>query len=318
MKLIEIIILSICLSKCICQINPIIAEWTKSTGSGYGGFNTNVYKIEYSSSYVWVSTNSIPSFSIGPWANNPNNAKGMDYTFQFPLNPTYNIGTPTKVPLGHIGLWINGVSVFNADDGMTYNNLGVWKRNAYIWEGVSFDSCKGHPNGKSEYHMHISSGCLYNTSASHHSPLIGFAFDGFPIYGPYGYSSANDSSSSIKRIETSYKLRSITDRTSLPDGTVLDSTYYGPSIASYNLSSFIEDYEYQTGYGDLDEYNGRYCKTPEYPDGIYAYFIATDSSLTPIYPFVVGPYYRGNILPGNTGPNSGKLSAAKATVYFEN
>ena len=44
------------------------------------------------------------------------------------------------------------------------------------------------------------------TSTSH-SPLIGFMFDGYPVYGPYAYSSANDSTSSIKRMVTGYALR---------------------------------------------------------------------------------------------------------------
>ncbi len=49
------------------------------------------------------------------------------------------------------------------------------------------------------------------------------------------------------------------------------------------------------GTGDLDQYNGRWCVTPEYPSGTYAYFVATDSSGSPAYPFVVGPYYYGTV-----------------------
>ena len=135
---------------------------------------------------------------------------------------------------------------------------------------------------------------MYTPSSSSHSIVIGWAFDGFPIYGPYGYSSAYDSSSSIKLISTSYHTRSISDRTTLANGTVLDSTYYGPTInATYPLGSYLEDYEYTSGYGDLDEYNGRWCVTPEYPSGTYAYFIPVDSSLTPQYPYTIGPYYYG-------------------------
>lgn len=43
----------------------------------------------------------------------------------------------------------------------------------------------------------------------------------------------------------------------------------------------------------MDEYNGRWCVTPEFPSGTYAYFVATDSSGDPAYPFVIGPYYYG-------------------------
>ncbi|CAF0812471.1 unnamed protein product [Brachionus calyciflorus] len=297
------------------QVYPIITKWVKSNGTGYANAKTNVYKITYTSDYVYVSTNSIPTFSIGPWASNPNDAKGQSFTFRLPINPSYS-STKVEVPLGHIGLWLNGVSVYNADDGMTYNNKGVWKRNAYVFEGVSFDACKGHPDGSSEYHQHISSSCLYNNTANYHSPLIGFAFDGYPIYGPYGYSSATDTSSAIKRLTTSYKTRSITDRTTLSNGTVLTADLQGPTLAEYALGSYLQDYEYSAGYGDLDEYNGRYCKTPEYPSGTYAYFVATDSSLTPVYPFVVGPYYRGVVESANFGTGSGKFTSS-GTVYYE-
>ena len=80
---------------------------------------------------------------------------------------------------------------------------------------------------------------MYTTAnSSYHSPLLGFAFDGYPIYGPYGYSSANNSASSIKLLQTS-----ITARTSLYNGTVLSYTYFGPTInTTYPLGSYIEDY----------------------------------------------------------------------------
>ena len=63
-----------------------------------------------------------------------------------------------------------------------------------------------------------------------HSPIIGYALDSYPIYGPFGYSSANDSSSSIKRMSSGYTLRSISDRTTLSNGTTLSSYYYGPTV----------------------------------------------------------------------------------------
>lgn len=68
---------------------------------------------------------------------------------------------------------------------------------------------------------------------SKHSPLLGFIFDSYPIYGPFGYSNANDSSSTIRRMVPGYELRNITKRTSLADGTVLTSTYYGPDVITY-------------------------------------------------------------------------------------
>jgi hypothetical protein len=143
---------------------------------------------------------------------------------------------------------------------------------------------------------------MYSKSSSSHSPIIGYAFDGFPIYGPYGYTNPNDATSAIKRIQTSYALRTDNSRTTLPDGTAASAA--GPAIGgSYPLGAFIQDYKYTAGSGDLDEYNGRFGKTPEYPNGIYAYFVATDSSLNPVYPFVIGPSYYGTVETSNIGPN---------------
>ena len=171
---------------------------------------------------------------------------------------------------------------------MSYESLGVWQRNAYYWEYTSFDSCLGHPDASGTYHNHVNPICLYNyTNSAAHSPIVGWAFDGYPIYGTFGYNSANLSTSAIKRIQSSFVLRSITNRTSLSNGTMLSSTYYGPPINStYPLGSFLQDYVYSAGSGDLDQYNGRWCVTPDFPSGTYAYFITTNSSGVPQYPFI--------------------------------
>jgi hypothetical protein len=65
--------------------------------------------------------------------------------FEIPRHPIQNTGSPTTVGLGHIGVWSNGVSIFNVSDAMSYNNQDIWNRNAYFWEGPGFDACLGHP-----------------------------------------------------------------------------------------------------------------------------------------------------------------------------
>lgn len=299
------------------QTNPVITAWAKSTGTGYSGIKANITKIQYSSNYVYISAASIPGYSIGPWSN-PNTPSDMQFIFKFPLNPT-EAATKTTVPLGHVGLWLNGVSIYNADDGQTYNSLGVWRRNAYVFEGSSFDSCKGHADVSKEYHHHVSPKCFYDyTATSVHSPILGFAFDGFPIYGPYGYSTATDSTSGIKKLVSGYKTRTITDRTTLSNGTTLTSTYYGPTLTEYKIGSFLEDYEFSSLGADLDIYNGRYCKTPEYTSGTYAYFVNVDSSGDGVYPFVIGASYYGNVISTNLGSGSGKSAVSETTtVYFD-
>ena len=73
----------------------------------------------------------------------------------------------------------------------------------------------------------------------------------------------------------------------------------GPPVATYPLGDCVDDYIYTAGAGDLDAHNGRYCYTPEYPGGTYAYFVTINDSLKPVYPFVIGPTYYGVV--GSTG-----------------
>tara|TARA_A200000113_G_scaffold226021_1_gene249552 strand:- start:21434 stop:43285 length:21852 start_codon:yes stop_codon:yes gene_type:complete len=128
-----------------------------------------------------------------------------------------------------------------------------------------------------------------------HSPIIGWAFDGNPIYGPYGYIDPTDQNSGIRRLRTSYKLKTnvVFDQATNPNPARID----GPLLSEYPAGSFVADYFYDFQSGDLDNYNGRFCKTPEYPGGTYAYFITIDASDTgiPEFPYILGPQF--NSLP---------------------
>ncbi len=114
-----------------------------------------------------------------------------------------------------------------------------------------------------------------------HSPIVGFAYDGNPIYGPFGYENPGDASSNIIRLSSGYSLKSTRQN--------------GPSVTQYPLGSFVEDYQWvasvNSGKTVLDQNNGRFCVTPDYPEGIYAYFITIDSSNVPVYPYILGENY---------------------------
>ena len=121
-----------------------------------------------------------------------------------------------------------------------------------------------------------------------HSPIIGWAYDGNPIYGPYGYSDADNIDSSLKLLETGYTLNT--------------SNIIGRPSA-FASGFFVEDYVFDST-GDLDVHNGRYCKTPEFPQGIYAYFcgIKTDSltnQLIPSFPYFVGNTFKSGLYTEN-------------------
>lgn len=296
--------------------DPVITSWIQTPGqTGYNGIASNVQKVDYTNTDVYVSCTCIPGYDIGPWVGQPNVPANQNFCFKITRNPQQNTGTPTKVGLGHVGVWTNGVSAFNVSDAQSYNNQGVWNRNAYYWEGVGFDDCLGHPQQNGEYHHHVNPRCLYDDlDDTKHSPIIGWAFDGFPIYGAYAYTNTNGTGA-IKRMETSYRLRNISQRTTLPDGSTASSA--GPAVGGqYPLGAYMEDYEYVQGLGDLDANNGRFCVTPEYPNGIYAYFVTIDANINPAYPYTLGTNYYGVVQAGNTGMQSGHNTIPGSAVTY--
>ena len=121
-----------------------------------------------------------------------------------------------------------------------------------------------------------------------HSPIIGFAYDGNPIYGPFGHENPLDSTSSIVRMTSSYSI----------NGNRSD----GPSLTTYPLGTFVNDYTYTHKSGTLDQNNGRFCITPDFPQGTYAYFITIDSNQVPQYPYLLGENFYS--LPVDSNYNS--------------
>ena len=121
-----------------------------------------------------------------------------------------------------------------------------------------------------------------------HSPIIGFAYDGNPIYGAFGHQNPLDVQSPIVRMTSGYSIK--------------NSRSDGPSVNRYPLGSFIDDYNYVHRSGSLDENNGRFCITPEFPKGTYAYFLTIDSNQTPQFPYIVGANFYS--LPVDSNYNS--------------
>ena len=70
----------------------------------------------------------------------------------------------------------DGYSYTCSSQSFSTSGSNIWQRNAYVYEGVSFDSCNGHPDGSSAYHNHIDPKCLYNKTSTAHSPIIGQFF----------------------------------------------------------------------------------------------------------------------------------------------
>ena len=107
------------------------------------------------------------------------------------------------------------------------------------------------------------------------SGIIGWAYDGNPIYGPHAYTNPENTSSGLKTLTSGYSssLSNIDDR---PSG--------------FDLGFFVEDYKFD-GSGDLDEYNGRYEKNDEFPNGVYAYHATINE-----FPYFIGNKYRSELV----------------------
>ena len=317
-------LLLICTLFTNAQLSPAITSWIQNPDTslpanrGYGNIPSNCIKVQYSTTDVYVSCFCIPGYSIGPWSN-PNVAENQNFVYKITLNPQKNTGAPTAIGLGHIGVLKNGVSVFNANDAQFVNS--VWSRNGYYFEFPSFDNCIGHPQQQGEYHHHVSPKCLYDqTDSTHHSPIIGYMFDGFPIYGAYGYADTNGTGG-IKRMHSSYRLRADQSRTKDPYGNTASTA--GPAVSTqYPMGCLLWDWEFVSGLGDLDSANGRWCVTPEYPQGTYAYFMTLDDTLAPAYPYTSAGYYYGVVQSGNTGGGPGNAGghntiSVPTTVYVD-
>ena len=121
-----------------------------------------------------------------------------------------------------------------------------------------------------------------------HSPIIGWAYDGNPIYGPFGYTDPDDINSPLKIIKSSY---------------ILNSSGVNNRPNGYVGGFFVEDYVFNES-GDLDIHNGRFGKTPEFPNGIYAYFTSVGlgtqtNKLEGEYPYFIGNTYRSPLITEN-------------------
>ena len=296
---------------------PELDHWLLNVSglTGFNGLPADVQRIRYSTDNAYVNASGVPTYTIGPWPQNPNTVTNQNKLFRFPRNPVVNAGTKTATPLGAIGVWVNGVAIYNALDAHSYNNQNIWHQNAVVVEAGGFDACLGHPPPSGQYHHHQHPICLDTADPGVHSPLLGFAFDGFPVYGPYGYANA-DGSGGVARIRSSYRLRNITTRTTLPDGTVLAPAQYGPAVsATYPLGYYVEDFEFVGGLGDLDAYNGRMAVTPEYPAGTYAYYTTVDAAGASAYPYAIGPRYYGVVATDDITTN-GQVTITDAVTDY--
>jgi hypothetical protein len=296
-----------------CEKNESSSQNDEETGNCATGTSTatilvnideEIYNNDESvlaySKYSWSSDgtnrmligNGIPNHEVGtfPNSNNPNSISEQNVSKSFTLCPSiiYESGLELVGPAMAIAYALNSVKFDPATAGRCNDagecslarGEGNWNIEALGHETFDFGDDMNHahvqPNGA--YHYHGIPELLIDFLGDQDGmTLVGWASDGFPVYVRYGYADPENSQSQLKALTTSYRLKSQPDE-NRPN--TLTAILGGPNANSninkpIPMGAFTQDYEYVEGLGDLDECNGIFGVTPEFPDGIY-YYVVTD------------------------------------------
>lgn len=316
---------------------------------------SGVQGIYFSTNWIYIRSTGLGSHVMGPWLNGnfPNLPTDQNFIFAIPRHPV--VAKDDRFQrLGEIGMFVDGVRMFDSGDAFSFSThagrdadprsgIGqgdrVWNRDALANEGPTLDASLGHQQNWGRYHYHAQPLALryligdhvdfdtatksYRESTSvpqKHSPILGWMHDGYPLYGPYGYSDPTNAASGVRRMRSGFALRNgehgtddlrRTGRKALPawnglNGNrtpqVLADSQFGPDVTDrYPLGHYLEDYAYLGDCGgvlgrdfDLNDRNARWCVTPEFPQGTFAYFTTIDAAGNSIYPYNMGRRYQGN------------------------
>ncbi|MEM7626690.1 MAG: YHYH protein [Planctomycetota bacterium] len=236
--------------------------------------------------YRFITANGIPNHEPGrfPTRGNPNPISAQEYEFRVPLRP--EPATRVNRSRALFGVALNGVP-FDPGTAEIWTPHGRTRgrdapRDGWRYEALTgninlgLDDHNAHVQPTGAYHYHALPVGLYETRVDKHvneipdaMVLLGYAADGYPIYGVYGHEDADDPTSPLVKLVPSYRVKkgSRPRKSDTSPGGRYDGT-------------FVQDWEYVDGLGHLDEHNGRTGVTPEYPEGTYYYVISE------AYPFV--------------------------------
>lgn len=213
-----------------------------------------------------IESNGIPNHATGrfPSRSNPNPINEKSYVFRVPLRPE---PAPKPVPTGFawFGVAVNGVPFepgtqeYWKDDrssGWTYEAMGGE-------HDLGIDQSLAHVQPNGAYHYHGTPRGLIDALGGEGRSmlLVGWAADGYPVYGTLGHANPRDPRSPLREMRPSYRLKAGL-RPAEPKGP-----------GGRHDGNFTQDFEYVPGLGDLDECNGRFGVTPEFPRGTYHYHV---------------------------------------------
>ena len=225
-------------------------------------------KIYTEGKYRYIESNGVPDHEHGkfPTRGNPNAIRPQQHKLRMPIDPVA-AAEPIPAHGGIFGLAINGIP-FEPGTAERYQNnpQSNWHYEAltgYLNLGIDGNNAHVQPSGTYHYHG-LPTGLIHEHGDESEITLLGYAADGFPVYSNIGYDDADDASSELRELRSSYSLKSGTR----PEGED------GPG-GEYD-GRFTQDWEYVEGSGDLDEFNGRFGVAPEYPEGTYHYYITDE------------------------------------------
>ena len=228
-----------------------------------GGQDQTTVTIEEDNGFRTISSNGVPNHRVGSFTEDDGDAiyvEPQSHRFRVTLEPRVQ-RRATPVDRGYFGIALNGVPF----DGRAEEYWNDRSRSGWAYDtlrngkALQLDQNNGHAQRGGSYHYHGSPNGLINAlGESDKMRLLGWAADGFPIYDQFAHKDPKDPASPLVRIQPSYRVRAGV-RPTEPFGT-------------FN-GDFVEDWEYEVAFGDLDECNGRTGVTPEFPDGTYYYVI---------------------------------------------
>jgi hypothetical protein len=241
-----------------------------------------------------INSNDIPNHDFNDAnASFATNVDEVDKSFTMPINPS-EASSNTELALGVVNVvLLNGVVVdilpaacYGEGNGQTLGEEKIGCEgdqidNPWRYDPMSSlnsfgtDSHNAHVQPDGTYHYHGNPVALFAqncSSESSASPVIGFAADGFPVYG----SCIDDGNSGIRQVTSSYQLKTGARQAVSPYSTPVSGQ---GNIDSANYDGqFRGDYEYSASLGDLDECNGMTV------DGQYGYYVSNT------FPWIVNCY----------------------------
>lgn len=299
-----------------------------SSSDNFGGLSSLIFN--YSTGIFSTDLDPYPALAGSPLTNTsertffniPTLIQRENKVFRFIYRGGKNSSNPSiiNVPNEIVGIMFNGAAVKSCNIGAGALNGFVAAPNGFSYNfdiqnktKASSDNCGGYPNPLGQYAYRdgsflkncwniplvYGSNGYYNNShydndhfrhSNGHSKILGFCLDGYPIYGPFAYNDPLDKNSDISLMRSSYSGLATDDHR--PISWKYNNTLFISNFGTYSLSRgmFIEDFVYVENLGHLDQFNGRFAVTPEFPNGTYSYYLTfSDDSLTvPEFPYIFG------------------------------